>query len=223
MLFRVAVGAVAIILFVPDCGVPAPSQVAKLYPVDEADRDPSFFTFRARLFKAVQRRDVEYVVSILSPSITTSLGGGGGVGEFQRYWNPERPDSEFWETMTTVLALGGSFHNADMFMAPYTYSKFPDQLDAFQYSVVIGGNVRVRKYATPDAPVITTLSYDIVQVSILNAEHNAKPARNWVGVTLNDGKRGYVARDYVRSPIDYRAIFQRENGKWQLAAFVAGD
>ena len=47
--------------------------------------------------------------------------------------------------MIRVLALGGSFNEETTFMAPYTYSKFPDEFDAFEHGVVIGENVKVRK------------------------------------------------------------------------------
>ena len=34
---------------------------------------------------------------------------------------------------------------------------------------------------------------------------------------------GYISSAYVRSPIDYRAIFRFENRRWQLVTLVAGD
>jgi hypothetical protein len=55
-------------------------QTRKLYPVDEATKDPSFFTFRARLIQAVQRHDAAFLISILAPKITNSFGGDGGSG-----------------------------------------------------------------------------------------------------------------------------------------------
>ncbi len=43
-----------------------------------------------------------------------------------------------------------------------------------------------------------------------------------VGILLG-GKKGYVSVKFVRSPIDYRACFEKKNGKWKMNTFVAGD
>ena len=70
------------------------AQVAKMYPVDEAAEDPEFFIFRSGLLAALQRRDVDFLYSILDPHILTSFGGDGGVDEFTTRWKPEEPTSE---------------------------------------------------------------------------------------------------------------------------------
>ena len=196
---------------------------AKLNPYDDAARDPSFFIFRARLLEAIQQRDAQFVVSILSPNIKNGFGGNDGISEFRQYWKLERPDSKFWKTMIRVLALGGSFNEETTFMAPYTYSKFPDEFDAFEHGVVIGENVKVRKEPKLDGQVIGTLSYDIVKVTEWKPINEAGKKQAWVTVLLTGNVRGYIAEDYIRSPIDYRAIFEKKNGKWQLTAFVSGD
>jgi hypothetical protein len=40
---------------------PAVAQIAKLYPVDEGPKDPSFQDFRARLIEAAKNRDAKFV------------------------------------------------------------------------------------------------------------------------------------------------------------------
>jgi hypothetical protein len=199
------------------------AQVGKLYPVDEASKDPSFFIFRAKLLEAVQRRDSAFVIASLSPAIRTSFGGNGGVAEFRQEWKPERADSKLWSTLTTVLSLGGSFRDKHSFVAPYTFSNFPEQFDAFEYGAVIGENVRVRQKGTPDSPVIATLSFDIVKVSDWPQKPAAGSKEIWTPVVLAGGSTGYVAGTFIRSPIDYRAIFEKKDGKWMMMLLVAGD
>ena len=223
MLSRTIIHLLVVVFFLTGLCQPISAQVAKLYPVDEAHRDPSFFVFRARLFEAIQQRDAGFITSILSPDIKNSFGGNDGVAEFKQYWKPERPDSKFWKTMTSVLALGGSFHSNTTFMAPYAYSKFPDEYDAFEHGVVIGENVRVRKQPAIESPVVATLSFDIVKVVEWKPKQAAESKQSWVTISLKDGTSGYIAREYIRSPIDYRAIFEKKDGKWQLTAFVSGD
>ena len=45
----------------------------------------------------------------------------------------------------------------------------------------------------------------------------------WMPVQLADGRTGWVASEFIRSPVDYRAIFARRAGRWLLEALIAGD
>jgi hypothetical protein len=199
------------------------AQVAKLYPVDEASRDPSFFVFRCRLLQALEQRDVAFLLTVVSPGIRNSFGDNGGVAEFQKHWRPERPDSQLWKTLTEVLSLGGAFEDGNTFAAPYTYSKFPDQFDAFDYGVIVGENVRVRQKGAADSPVIATLSFDIVSVLDWASKQATGSSRAWIPIKLAGGSQGYVAAEFLRSPMDYRALFEKKGGKWMMMALVSGD
>lgn len=207
------------------CGRVADAQVAKLYPVDEASKDPSFYIFRAQLLKIVQQRDSASLYGFLSRGIRNSFGDDSGITEFKRMWKPERSTSKIWMELLTVIALGGRFEGAEMFMAPYTYSNFPDGFDAFEYGTIIGENVRVRQNPGTNNRIISTLSFDIIKVTDWNLTPHKTlgDKKGWVAVALADGQPGFVAREYIRSSIDYRAIFNKENGKWLMTAFVAGD
>lgn len=200
------------------------SQSRKLYPVDEAAKDPSFFTFRAQLIQAVQRRDAIYLLSILSPKISNSFGGSGGVAEFKEMWKPERSQSEVWIELATVLSLGGAFDKDGSFLAPYLYAKWPeDEGDVFGVGVIVGENVRVRAAPQITASVIRNLSFDIVEVPDWKTSKARGEKRNWISIKLSDGQTGYVAQEFIRSPSDYRAVFEKQDGRWVMTAFIAGD
>jgi hypothetical protein len=189
-----------------------------LLPVDEAASQPDFFTFRAHLQTAIAKRDVQAVLDVLDPNIKNSFGGDGGIAEFKEMWRINEPDSELWAELGTVLALGGTFGSADSFTAPYTFSKWPDQFDAFEHLAVIGTNVRVRSAPNLTASVIATASHAIVQ-----SDPAAPQADGWESIKLKDGRKGYIGSQFVRSPIDYRAYFSKSGGRWRLITFVAGD
>jgi hypothetical protein len=72
--------------------------------------------------------------------------------------------------------------------------------------------------AKPDmkAAVIKTVSYEVLPI-----EYSQN--MQWTTIKLGNGKKGYIATQYMRSPIDYRAYFDKVNGTWKLTAFVAGD
>lgn len=199
-------------------------QARKLYPVDEAAKDPAFFTFRARLIQAVQRRDANYLVSILSPKITNDFGGGEGVADFKQRWKPERSQSEVWLELAKVLSLGGAFNKDGSFSAPYLHAKWPEEEDdIFQAGAIVGENVRMRAAPQISGSVVTNLSFDIVDVPDWQSAKARGEKREWIKVKLADGQTGYVAQEFIRSPIDFRAIFEKQNGRWIMTAFVAGD
>ena len=43
------------------------------------------------------------------------------------------------------------------------------------------------------------------------------------GVTLVDGRKGFVNDEEVLTPLGYRLFFERNGGEWLITAFVAGD
>ena len=127
------------------------------------------------------------------------------------------PQSPFWADLGAALALGGQFQSADSFVAPYVFAAWPRGLDSFECAAILGDRVRVRASADPGSAVVGSVSYEIVQV--LPAQKESAVAH----VRLPDGRTGFIASPFVRSPIAYRAIFQKTGGQWRLRAFVAGD
>ena len=195
-------------------------QSGKLLPVDEARQDPSFLLFRTRLLQALQDRDQQFLLSILSPDVKSSFGGDDGISDFRSYWELDRPDSAVWITLQAVLSLGGSFEGGNHFVAPYTSSKFPDSLDAFEHGVILGDQVVARKRPEPTGEAVATLSFDIVSVVDWTPVGGEQ---DWIAVNLVGDGKAFVPRDQIRSPIDYRAFFEKKSDKWLLTIFVAGD
>lgn len=195
------------------------AQVGKLLPTDEAVRDPQLFAFRAQLQAAIARHDVQAVLDVVHPNIKNTFGGDDGIESFKRLWKLQGGESELWDELGTVLALGGSFQDKDNFFAPYVYSKWPERFDAFEHVAIVGTGVRVRAQPSAQGAILTSLTFDIVQVQPRSEELS----RDWTPVKLRDGRKGYIASRYVRSSVDYRASLSRENGRWRLNFFVAGD
>ncbi|MDQ3181169.1 MAG: SH3 domain-containing protein [Acidobacteriota bacterium] len=194
-------------------------------PVDEGKTDKSFNMFRAKLIEAVKKHDKKYLLSVLEPNIKNSFGGYGGIKEFKMMWEIDNSKSKLWNELRVVLSNGGAFLDKKTFAAPYSFKSFPDDLDAFEHQVIFGSNIKLRAKPNLSAKVISNLSYNIVKVDFEKSVSNGKqePTYSWLKVETFGGKKGFVSAEYVRSPIDYRAIFVRENGKWKLSAFVEGD
>lgn len=186
----------------------------RLLPVDEAATRPDFFLFRARLQAAIARRDEAAVLAVADPGIRLSFGGDEGLDALRAMLRD--PEGTVWVDLGTALAMGGAFTES-RFEAPYVFARWPDRADSFECAVVIGERVRVRAAAAPDAVVVASLSYELVQIV------HPDPEPGWRRVRLADGRSGFMSTAFLRSPIDRRAIFQLSAGQWRLTAFVAGD
>jgi len=190
------------------------NQHPRLLPVDEAASKPDFFEYRARLQRAVDRRDVDVLIEASDPGIRLGFDASGGTDALRKRFAGR---SESWDELRAVLARGGRFTSPMSFEAPYVYSNWPRGFDSHECAAVTGTNVRLRSAPRLDAPIVTSLSYSIVRL--------IEPAGDqlWSRVQLADGRAGYMWHAYVRSPVDYRALFNLIGGRWRMTAFVAGD
>ncbi len=197
-------------------------------PVDEAKKDASFFAFRTKLVEATKKRDVKFVLSIVDPNIKNSFGGDDGIANFKKNWKIERADSLFWNEFLLVITNGGKFSsegNVKSFFAPYIFNSFPDDVDSFTYSAIFGSNVNLRELGDAKSKVVAQLSYNIVKVDFENSvkKPKSKNEYEWLKIETLGNKKGFVSASFVRSPIDFRAGFEKIGGKWKMTAFIAGD
>jgi hypothetical protein len=205
---------------------PAAAQVGTLEPVDEAAADPSFVLFRARLLEAVATRDTAFVLAHLHPDVKVSFGAENGVEGFRQLWLIDRAEPTLWTELARFLPFGSTYEAQPTgagsetdarATVPYWFSAWPDGFDAFEHLLVVGEDVNVRAAPGLEAPVLTQLSHAIVRAE---SGFGAEP---WVGVELESGETGYVARPFIRSPIGYRMGFGKIGGRWRISFFVAGD
>ena len=196
--------------------------------VDEAAGDPSFLAFRTKLIAAAEKRDTKYILSVLDRNIKVSFGGDGGVADFKDYWKIENGDPRFWDEFLPVIRNGGVWMSENgrrtgLFTAPYSFQGFPEDLDAFEHSVIFGKDVNLRERPSNEGRVLGTLSYNLVKVTDSIMKKNSDNKAAWQKVRTLGGKTGWVKAEYVRSPIDYRAGFEKKGGVWKMIFFIAGD
>lgn len=199
-------------------------------PVDEASKDASFLAFRTKLIAAAKRRDANYVLSVVDQNIKNGFGGNDGIAEFKKQWQIDRPGSRFWAEFLPVVTNGGAFGKepgaaVKTFFAPYVFSSFPEDLDAFEYSAIFGNNVNLRDAADLKAKSLGLLSYNVVKIDFQNSvkKSGSEDDYEWLKIETLGGKKGFVSAEFVRSAIDYRAGFEKIGGKWKMVYFLAGD
>lgn len=189
----------------------------QLRPHDEAGRRPDFVAFRATLRNIVARRDVAGLLKVVAPDVGVAFDGARGIDAFKQH-HLLNPKEDFWAEFGDVLAHGGSFRTPDAFDAPYTFSEWPATFDAFQCMAIVGTGVHLRNAPRQSAP-----ASDVIDFALVEWQSSDQPVAGWELVRLADGREGYVATRYLRSPLSYRATFTFKGGQWWLAAFVVGD
>ena len=197
--------------------IPLLEEGIRLPPVDEAERDPSFSAFRERLLDIVERRDAAALLEVVASDIRYSFGNGGGRKAFEEYWNLGTGDSKLWDELGRVLRLGGSFREG-RFVAPYTFSAWPDGVDGFEHLATICEDAVARAEPSPRAEPFVRLDHHVLPVG--PEDRHGEP---WRQVILPDERRAWIEDECVRSHVDYRAAFEKRDGEWRMVFFIAGD
>lgn len=185
-----------------------------LFPRDDAAQRPDFHAFRQQLQDAVTRRDKTALLKSSDANVVIDFGGGAGLDALGKYIDD--PEQDFWREFGHTLALGGTFDEHGAFVAPYVTATWPEELDSFECAAIVASGVRLREAPSASSRIVTLLAFDIVEIS-------SRQTKAWTGVRLSTGETGFVASEFVRSPVDRRARFTRTKDGWRLVSFVAGD
>jgi hypothetical protein len=197
--------------------------VRKIMPIDEAYRDASLLAFRNDLLAAVERRDAAFLYEVISPTIGVGFGSEPNTREeFVKEWNVTAQDSKVWDVLAQVLQNGGAFvefSGRSQFVAPYTFGVWPRDVDSFEYCAVMSPDISMYSQPVVGSTLVEVLSYDVVKLDTGTCTQD----QEWSKVSTGSGIRGFVQTKYLRSPIDYRAAFEKVDGRWVMTSLVAGD
>jgi hypothetical protein len=172
------------------------------------------------LLGAVARKDSRYLLSIVSPNIRIHLGPGGeGPAAFMEEWKLDQAaSSPIWDELSAALALGCARDRGEM-SSPYLFSRFPDDLDALESVIVIEPEAVLRAAPHRTAPAMARLS----AWKILTRTQPHGGDERWLRVRTSNGQPGYVEAQAVRSPSDFRVVFEKSDGRWIMTYLLAGD
>jgi len=209
----------------------------KLVPPNSEIQEPRLKEFLVNLEDAVYQKEKDFILNNLSPHVTNSFGGDGGIEEFKQYWNWEEDPSAFWKLATKLFELGGGgYQGGDSYRIPYVSSDWPghEKYNVFDHMAITGSHVNVRERPDRESKVMGQLTYDIVKVDY----EKSFPAftgqriegvsyvgqKEWYHIESLDGEiRGFVYWDYIWSPIGYRLGLKLVDGEWEITFLVAGD
>ena len=217
----------------------------KLFPVDEAVQDTTFFLFRNHLLKVVRARDMGSLLETVDDDIIVAHDGPQGVETFKAICNLQDTESKYWKEIEIILMNGGIFKESrdgcKYFMASYVHGKWhdtivkmihsskykwPDDVDLrMEIGVIVGEKVELRESPQNDSNVIRVLEYDVVGAPDnvrINNEPPPKKYPGWIRVVTHDGCYGFIPTEYYRDWYSYLMVFGRINGQWKIVRFVKG-
>jgi hypothetical protein len=129
-------------------------------------RRPTIHTwqrFKKRLLDAVQKRDKQFLLSILDKNVRNQDERSRGIANFRKQWELDTDDSPLWRELAAALELGGAYMKRDQareFCAPYLLARWPDDLPPFRHGVVISRDTQVQaeppRMALPSVCCLTT-------------------------------------------------------------------
>lgn len=205
----------ALLLLVP--ANPADGRI-RIPPEDECFADADFALFRSDLLDAIEERDPDMLLALLSDDVAVNFGGDRGREDFARVWGLDRPaESEVWDQLSDALALGCAM-DGTMAAAPRFVSRLPEDAEVYDTLVAVEPGAALRAEPRADAELVAALDSDLMWTGAWD-----ETLGDWLAVSLPDGRRGYVHAGQVRSPVDYRAFFEKDGDEWRITGFVAGD
>ncbi|NES65057.1 MAG: SH3 domain-containing protein [Okeania sp. SIO2D1] len=209
----------------------------KVYPVDEASKNPDFLKFRQELEQAITNKDLGFLIKHTDENIQL-FGTYQGIDTFMNFWELDKQpqQSKLWKTLEDTIKLGGKFqdNNFNFFIAPYTFFT-PGVSDFYSKIIVTDTDVAMRNIPSSKGEILGLLSYDVVSLipstqSDIETRQTTPPVETidgetypWLKVQTAEGIQGYVYGKYLRQLLDYRVGFKKKNDTWKMVFFVAGD
>jgi hypothetical protein len=195
----------------------------KFEPAGEIGRDASLNRYVAFLSRIVAQKDESALLTELPPTFRVEFDGGKGPVAFRRRWRSQSPESGVWKVLGRLFAMGGTFYSPTLFAIPYVYTRFPIDLDPYDYVAALKNDVPVRSQASSNASVIGKFSWELIRVSPRLKPPVRLDTVPWVGVTTAAGAAGFVNSEEVYSPAGHRVFFEQRKGKWRWISLVCAD
>jgi hypothetical protein len=203
---------------------PSYAQERTLPPVDEGAGDSSWAAFKKRLMTAIEKKDKQFLLSILDPKVRSQDERARGVATFRKQWELDAADSPVWRELANALALGTAYvKRGDKapreLCAPYVLGHWPGDFAPATHAVAVGRDTLVQAEPSSTSASLGKLSYDIVPVTDWEVDDKADPKQKWVRIRYKQ-RDGYVPEELLRSPIEHAACFVKGPNGWRMIALA---
>jgi hypothetical protein len=210
-------------------------------PIDESWKDPTLNKYLEKLKKAVEKKDVNALVELISPNIDCDHEYKPGVQNFLKVWKLDKdPEhSSFWGYMSMLLNSSGAFYSETKFILPYWYNgveepyiietykdkvleeleKFGEPFNEFEFYIVAGKNVNVRAEPSSKSKIITQISYEVIYLVDYSGVYETinDEKYQWLKVRLWNGEEGFIYGKYLfNQDFSIRAIIENTGNGWKI-------
>ena len=201
---------------------PAPERQAEgpWAPRNECDDLPGGMDFLASLQAAVDTRDADALVALAADDVKLNFGGGAGTQQLRGRLAAN--DGAHWDELAQLLELGCAARDETGMTLPWYFDQ-EVPVDAYMGAIVTGEDVPLYDAPASDAEVITTLSWDAIELLPDETPQEGFDRVGWLDPQTNERVEGYIASEMLRSMLDYRLIANRRNNRWRITAIIAGD
>jgi hypothetical protein len=202
-----------------------------------------FAQFRDQARRAIERRDVQFIKTVVPKK---GIAIGFGRPQTLEQWNLDNPNAHLWSILEKAISGPCSLTNvkseqdADGFVCSNAAGELEKQYPPpkgtegvghlIDKVIIVGKNVNVRSQPTTNSPIVAKLSNEVVKLDrkTFESEYGASkreydPIKDWLPVILPNDKTGFVSSRYAHQPLEYRVIFAKIDGKWQLTEIPGGD
>lgn len=198
---------------------PASQPAGPWAPRNECNQLPGAVDFLASVQAAIDTRDADAFLALAADDVKLDFGGGSGKAELRQRLAAD--DGAFWEKLATMLELGCAADDTAGITIPWYFAQ-EIPIDPYAGVIVTGENVPIYEGPGSDTPVQAQVSWDAVIILPETGGNEFAPVR-WKNPDGGAEVEGYIARDKLRSIIDYRLIASRRNERWRITALLAGD
>lgn len=199
----------------------------KIYPVDQSPLDTSLFVFWVQLRKAVEKKDIFYIMDHLDPNIDNGPDYPSTVAGFVEKWHLKNEVStqvsDLWLAMDRLLNLGGVLNQRKTkFISPYYTALLPNNAAKDSLGVILGQGVRIRTAPNSESKILMVKSHDIVPVKDPNGPEELIGVESfpWVKIMLRDSTEGFVYGKYLGQPSDVQMTLQKFGQNWRVIALI---
>lgn len=198
----------------------------KLYPVDEAPLDTSFFVFREQLKDAVQQKDIFFLLDKIDENIVIGE-QAQGLSAFAQKWELTSEtatlQSTLWDVLEKILFSGGVFNEfKNQFQAPYYFATYPEEGRSPTAGIIAGAGVRMRSGPDLNSKIVHNLTHDLVEVLETTSEGTTinEETYPWIKVRTRDQQEGYVWGKFVEQPLNDQLIFRKTTAGWKIISLI---
>jgi hypothetical protein len=209
------------------------AQIGKILPVDETQKDSTFYKFYCNLRTITNNKDINALASLLTDKLMIAVEGEGkwvSKKEFLKFHNAKDNYKELWNILNDVFTIGGGKFKMEgvgnnkvrCFYAPYIAPSLICNnndhllLELWPYSIAIDDSAIVYEKKSKESKIITVLNYDIVENNIENDD--VIFPQQWFSIKLKNGDKGFVDGKLIRNVFNVECKFVCIYNHWKVKA-----